>query len=109
MTLDFESAENTCVITQYDLIKKLCKNSPNELMGPHRGTPAPKDLFKIKLNSEIVSKTKSDECHETTAKSLWASQIGRPDMQLLNRFHYTRVKRPDSQDFGKLRLMMGYL
>ena len=61
-------------------IKKLYKSLPPELKGPYRNTPAPENLFKVNPNAKLVPRVKADKYHEITAKSLWVSQCGRPDL-----------------------------
>ena len=109
MTLNFEDIKGACIITQCDFIKKLHNSLPQELKGPYRKTPAPPDLFKVNKNAELVSKDKADKYHEVSAKSLWVSQRGRPDLQLATGFHCARIRDTNIEDFAKLRWMMGYL
>ena len=80
MSLDFGFVEGACIITQYDFIKKMFKNLPKELRGPHKKTPAPSDLFKVDKESPLVADELVNSYHEHSAKSLWLRQRERPDM-----------------------------
>ena len=80
MTIDFRTGD--CVMSQFDFLKKMWSDLPENLKGAHRNTPAPESLFKIDLDSPVLDDERKEQCHHVTAKSLWLSQRSRPDIQL---------------------------
>ena len=108
MTIDF-SVKGECAFSQYDFLKKLLNTVPDALKSSYRTTPAPEYLFKVDDDSPRLDKVRFEEYHTIVAKTLWASQRSRPDIQLATGFHCTRVKDASEHDWLKLGHLMGYL
>ena len=70
MSLDFGSVEGACAMPQYNFIKKMFRNLPKNLRGPHRKTPAQLNLFKVDKELPLVADEVADRHHENSAKSL---------------------------------------
>ena len=108
MTIDFR-VKGECAYSQYDFLKKLILSLPESLKASYRNTPAPDYLFKVDADSPRLDKKRYEEYHTIVAKTLWASQRSRPDIQLANGFHCTRVKDANEHDWMKLGHLMGYI
>jgi len=70
MMIDFRQIPGSCIITQYDFIKKLYTKLPEGLRGAYRGIPTAEYLFKIDSNAKKLSKQDKEHYHEVTAKCL---------------------------------------
>lgn len=108
MTIDFNT-KFECAFSQYDFLKKLFNSLPKSLKCDYRNSPAPEFLFKVNDEATKLDPERKEQYHNLVAKVLWASQRSRPDVQLANAFHCTRVKEPDEHDWMKLGQMIGYL
>ena len=75
-----------------------------EELGSPAATPAAEHLFQVRINSEaeFLSEEKSQEFHHITALLLFLSARARCDIQVTVAFLTTRVKKPDTDDWGKL-------
>ena len=80
-------------------------------MGSPAATPAAEHLFQVQNDSkaEFLSEEKSQEFHHITAQLLFLSACARRDIQVTVAFLTTRVKKPDTDDWGKLRRVLKYL
>jgi hypothetical protein len=108
MTVDFRVAKQV-TFSQYDYLKKLFNDLPEDMLGGLKHTAAPEYLFKTTDESCLLSDSKKEEFHNITAKTLWVSQRTRPDAQLAVGFCCTRVKEPTEHDWKKLKHLMRYL
>jgi len=74
-------------------------------------TPASYNLFRVMKENEAsyLKQDKSSTFHSTTAKLLFLTKWGRPDILLAVSFLTTRVKRPDMDDWKKMMRVLGYL
>jgi hypothetical protein len=108
MTVDFRTKLQV-TFTQYDYLKKLFNDLPEDMLGGLKHTAAPEYLFKTTDESCLLNESKKEEFHNITAKTLWVSQRTRPDTQLAVGFCCTRVKEPTEHDWKKLKHLMRYL
>lgn len=95
-------------ITMYDYVSKLIAQLPEDMIWSKK-TPAADYLLKPTDGGPLLPANKKDKFHELTAKTLWLSQRGRPDLQLPTGFMCTRVKSPDESDWKKISHEMKYL
>ena len=70
---------------------------------------APNDLFVVNENCEKLSVEAAASFHTIVAKLLYVSKRARPDTSLSVTFLTTRVRAPDTDDWGKLSHLMEYL
>ena len=79
-----------------------------EDLGASAATPAAEHLFQLRNDSEaeILSEMKAQEFHHITAQLLFLSARARRDIQVDVAFLTTRVKKPDVDDWGKLRRVL---
>ena len=71
MTLDFDTAKNSCTTSKCDLVKKLHMSAPNYLRGKCRMTEVPDFLFKVFPKAELFKPKKQDQHNETNTKSFY--------------------------------------
>ena len=72
-------------------------------------TAAPDNLFVVDENCEKLSVEAAASFHTVVAELLYISKQARPDTSLSAAFLTTRVRAPDTDDWGKLRHLMEYL
>ena len=72
-------------------------------------TPATLRLFDINPEPEFLSQKDAVIFHHVVAKLLWASLRARPDILLAVSFLTSRVKKPDTDDWGKLVRLILYI
>ena len=72
-------------------------------------TAAPEYLFKTTDVSCPLDDVRKEQFHTITAKTLWASQRTRPDVQLPVGFCCTRIQESTEHDWKKLTHLMSYL
>jgi hypothetical protein len=72
-------------------------------------TPAAGYLFKVNTDTTKLDKEKAEFFHSTTARLLFLSKRGRPDIQTAIAFLCTRVSSPDVDDYKKLQRVIRYL
>ena len=67
-------------------------------------TPAAKHIFQVRveIEAEYLSEEQAREFHHITAQLLFLSACDRLDIQVTVAFLMTRVKKPDTDDWGKL-------
>jgi len=75
----------------------------------HATTPAAEHLFKVNEGAEALSEADADIFHSITAKLLFLCKRARPDIQTPIAFLCTRVAKPDTDDYKKLRRVVCYL
>ena len=111
--VDFDFTERKKV--KVSQIKYLCgvlKEFPEEITGT-AATPAAEHLFVIRPDDDPKKKYLPEEqavtFHRTTAQLLFMSNRARRDIQTAVSFLTTRVKKPDEDDWGKLKRVLKYL
>ena len=108
MTLDFR-VKFEVRFSQYDFLKKLFNSLPESMKISIKYTAAPEYLFKTTDSSCPLDEVKKEQFHTITAKTLWASQRTRPDVQLPVGFCCTRIQESTDHDWKKLTHLMSYL
>ena len=83
----------------------------SEKLGASVSDPAADHLFQIREESEakFLSEEKAQEFHHVVAQLLFLAMRARRDIQTAVAFLTTRVKRPDEDNWGKLRRVLKYL
>ena len=80
-----------------------------EDVGPNAATPAKTHLFEQQDDGEQLSKAKHKVFHSCVAKLLYIAKRGRPDILPIVSYLTTRVTKPNTHDWGKLRRLLQYL
>jgi len=108
MNLDF-STPGEISIDMIPYINKIIKAFPEKITGV-QSTPASDHLFQVRPTSEakFLPEDQARAYHHTTAQLLFLSRVRR-DIQTTVAFLTTRVKRPDEDDWGKLKRVLKYL
>jgi hypothetical protein len=107
MNIDF-SIKGEVRITMYDYVEKLIRQLPSDMIGTKKTTAA-EYLFRTDATGVLLNAADKEKFHNLTAKTLWLSQRGRPDLQLAAGFLCTRVREPNEHDWKKLGYEMKYL
>ena len=108
MTVDFR-VKLEVQFSQYDFLKKLFNSLPESMPLGLKYTAAPEYLFKTTDVSCPLDDVRKEQFHTITAKTLWASQRTRPDVQLPVGFCCTRIQESTEHDWKKLTHLMSYL
>ena len=97
-------------VSMIKYVDKILEGFSEELGAP-AATPAAEHLFQVRNDSEAeyLSEEKAQEFHHITAQLLFLSARSRRDIQVTVAFLTTRVKKPDTDDWGKLRRVLKYL
>ena len=66
-------------------------------------------LFTVNEDSRKLNKNRAELLHSITAKLLWVSQRGRPDVSVTTNFPRARVKQPDFKTLKKLKSVLKFL
>ena len=90
-------------------IKKINDAFPEKNTGV-QSTPTGDRLFQVRPPTEatFLSEEQARVFHHTTAQLLFLSRVRR-DIQTTVAFLTARIKRPDNDDWGKLRRVLKYL
>ena len=74
-------------------------------------TPAASNLFTVREDSEqeLLDETRAQAFHHTVAQLLFTVIRCREDAKTAIAFLTTRVRKPDEDDWKKLRILLGYL
>jgi len=108
MIFDF-TIQGKVVITMEEYIQTILSDVPEDMSGTAR-TPASAFLFEINnKNPEYLTIHKANEFHTLVAKLLFLCKRARRDIQTAVSFLYTRVKKPDVDDYKKLGRVIKYL
>ena len=109
MDLDY-SHKGEVKISMIKYLKKVLDVFPEGIKGS-TPSPAADHLFKIrdKAEARFLPEEQAVAFHHTVAQLLFASARARRDIQTAVAFLTTRVKRPDKDDWGKLRRLLIYL
>jgi len=107
MNLDF-STSGAVHIDMIPYIKKINDTFPEKITGV-QATPAGDRLFQVQppTDATFLSEEKARVFHHMTAQILFLSRVHR-DIQTTVAFLTTHVKRPDNDDWGKLRRVLKY-
>jgi hypothetical protein len=111
MDLDY-SEDGVFAVTMIPYIDSIHEDFPEEITS---GAPTPHQdhLFKVRDESDPKYEALDDEMkaafHHATAQLLYLSQRARRDIQTPVAFLTTRVKKPDRDDWGKLKRVLKYL
>jgi hypothetical protein len=108
MNLDFSSPGKVKIdMKQY--ITKVIANFPEKITGV-QATPTGDHLFQIRPDTETRSlpEEQARAFHHSTAQLLFLSRV-RCDIQTPVAFLTTHVKRPDEDNWGKLKRVLKYL
>ena len=98
----------TVTIDMIEYIKEAIEEFPEECT---KSTPTPASLHLFEVD-EDTTKLKDDMkeiFHRITAKMLFVSRRGRPDIQLTIAFLCTRTTKSDLDDWKKLKRLLQYL
>ena len=102
MILDFSTAGEVN-IDMIPYIQKVINAFPEKITGV-QSTPAGDCLFQVRPPTEatFLPEEQANAFHHTTAQLLFLSPV-RHDIQTTVAFLTTHVKRPDNDDWGKLK------
>jgi hypothetical protein len=93
-------------------LAKLIEEFPEAIVGT-ASTPASDNLFQVRDESDPKYRALPEEqamaFHRTVAQLLFMSARVRRDIQVVVAFLTTRVKKPDEDDWGKLKRCLKYL
>eukprot|EP00956_Cyclotella_meneghiniana_P038953 scaffold162906_cov46-Cyclotella_meneghiniana.AAC.1 len=95
-------------------IDKIFKDFPEDI-GKSSQTPASENLFKIRdpeendKSKKWLDPERTKDFHHSVAQLLFVSTRVRRDIQTAVAFLTTRVKKPDQDDWGKLKRVLKYL
>jgi hypothetical protein len=95
-------------------IDKILEDFPEDI-GKTASSPASDHLFEVRDVEEteklgkFLSKAQAKGFHHSVVQLLFVSTRVRRDIQTVVAFLTTRVKRPDEDDWGKLKRLLKYL
>ena len=86
------------------------KEFPEEL-GAADSSPEPDHLFKVRPENEVryLPEEQAQQFHRTVVQLLFLSARARRDIQTAVAFLTTRFKKPDEDNYFKLRRVLKYL
>ena len=100
--------DDTVSIDMSEYLKETVEEFPEDV-SKETPTPASLYLFEVNENAIKLTKDKKEIFHRTTAKLLFVSRRGRPDIQLPIAFLCTRTTKSDEDDWKKLKRLMQYI
>ena len=111
MDLDY-SEKGVFKVSMIPYIDKIHEDFPEDITSSSP-TPHADHLFKVREESDPKYKALPEEqiiaFHHATAQLLYLSQRARRDIQTAVSFLTTRVRKPDEDDWGKLKRVLKYL
>ena len=109
MDLDY-STPGVCQITMVKYIEEILEDFPEEITKSAR-TPHTDNLFKIRdpSEAEYLDDNMANMFHHAVAQLLFLSCRARRDIQTAVAFLTTRAKKPDMDDWGKVKRVLQYL
>eukprot|EP00956_Cyclotella_meneghiniana_P014156 scaffold21075_cov96-Cyclotella_meneghiniana.AAC.1 len=109
--MDFDySRPGVLKMSMIKYIREVLDDFP-ELITKTSRTPHTDNLFKVRPEDEadFLSEDQAQLFHRTVAQLLFLSGRARRDIQTAVAFLTTRVKRPDNDDWGKVKRVLQYL
>ena len=109
MTLDY-SDKDRIQVSMIPYLINILKDFPEDLGAP-AATPAPDNLFKVRPEVEaiFVPEYQDQVFHHNVAQIIFLSARSRRYIQKSIALLITRVKKPDEDDWFKLRRCLNYL
>eukprot|EP00804_Cyclotella_cryptica_P002489 CCRYP_018085-RG/>CCRYP_018085-RG protein AED:0.29 eAED:0.29 QI:0/-1/0/1/-1/1/1/0/626 len=109
MNLDF-TEPGVFKVDMCEYVREIIDGFPEEITKTSP-TPHSDGLFTIKEDesAEVLSEDDAMQFHRTTAQLLFLSTRARKDIQTAVSFLTTRVKKPDKDDWRKIRKVLEYL
>ncbi len=109
MDLNFAN-EGVAQILMITYTTKILTNFP-EAITTSCATPAANHLFTVcdEATAKFLLKTQAQAFHHTVAQLLFLCKQSQQDIQTAVSFLTTRMKRPDEDDWGKLKQVLRYL
>ena len=112
INFDYSRAEShgEVVIDQIPYLLQILRDFP-ERLGQSKATPAADHLFDVRADDEarFLPEDQAAVFHRTVAQLLFIAPRARRDIQTAIAFLTTRVKKPDEDDWGKLKRVLQYL
>ena len=112
MTFDF-TKKGEVSITMYDQVDDIIESAPTIYKtGVGSATASPTNLYTVRMpceGNELLSDDDREEYHTLTARCLYVSKRGRPDLQTSIAFHCIRVRNPTQDDQKKLARTIRYM
>ena len=98
------------IISQIKYLHKILEEFP-EVVTSSKSCPFSDHLFKIQEDKDryILCKEMANQFHCTVSQLLFLCKRARPDVEMLVYFLTTRVKEPDTDNWGKLWHDLMYL
>ena len=114
VNFDYGAQEGKVEISMIEYLHNIIEDFEKiEDLGTPSSTPAIEQLFEVRDESdagyEPLPEEKAVAFHRFTAKLLFMSNRSRRDVQTPVSFMTSRVKKPDLDDWGKLRRCLKYL
>jgi hypothetical protein len=113
--MDFDYSQPGAVqISMIKHIQKVFDDFPDKI-GKSASTPASDHLFQVRDPEEVeklgkyLPEEQAAHFHHTVAQLLFISSRVQRDIQMAVSFLTTRVKKPDEDDWGKLKRVLKYL
>ena len=109
MDLDF-STKGVLKIGMIKYLNKIFEEFP-EVIKVAAATPAAEHLFNVREDNEdiLLSEEQALAFHRTVAQLLFLCARDRPDIRTAVSFLCSRTKKPDEDDWGKLKRVLKYL
>ena len=108
MDLEFKE-DGRVAVSMFKHVDMALDDFPEEVKGK-AATPAANHLFDVREDgAKPLPPPQAEKFHHSTAQRLFISSRARRDLQTSVSFLTTRVKGPDTDDWGKLRRVMKYL
>jgi len=102
--------DGTVQFSQIPYIAKIFDDFPEDLTST-RASPAADHLFNVRDADEatFLDSERADALHHAVAQLSFLKARSRPDLDPAVAFLTTRVRKPDEDDWGKLRRILQYL
>ena len=97
-------------LEEEEYLKVVLANLPKEITETPE-THSASNLFNVRYNKEreLLDETRAQAFHHTVAQLLFTGIRCRKDAQKVISFLMMRVRKPDKDDWKKLRIFLGYL
>ena len=108
----YEFKDRKVEVSMFDYLDKIFDDFPEDIRGGAPvATPAANHLFEIRPESEAkyLPEEQGVAFHHTVAQVLFLTPRARRDVAVVTAFLTSRVKRPDEDDWGKLKRLLRYL